>query len=117
QFSRRLATQEQHDFAVAERERLLRDPEFRAKVFNGFADETDRWIKIVQAAAAPVAPPDYDWSKDVAKWTSCTTRAMPCPAPICRLTELMPFDSPFSATSFRTMPIRSRPPAISLIRC
>src|SRR5215472_11218700 len=56
QFSRRLASQEQHDFAVAERERLLRDPEFRAKVFNGFADETDRWIKIVQAAAAPVAP-------------------------------------------------------------
>jgi hypothetical protein len=64
QFSRRLATQEQHDFAVAERERLLRDPDFRAKVFNGFADETDRWVKIVQAAAAPVAPADYDWSKD-----------------------------------------------------
>ena len=67
QFSRRLATQEQHDFAVAERERLLRDPEFRSKVFAGFADETDCWVKIVQAAAAPVAPADYDWSKDVAK--------------------------------------------------
>jgi hypothetical protein len=64
QFSRRLATQEQHDFAVAERERLLRDPDFRARVFAGYADETDRWVKIVQAAAAPVAPADYDWSKD-----------------------------------------------------
>jgi len=64
QFSRRLATQEQHDFAVAERERLLRDPDFRSKVFAGFADETDRWIKIVQAAAAPVAPADYQWEKD-----------------------------------------------------
>jgi hypothetical protein len=67
QFSRRLATQEQHDFAVAERERLLKDPNFRAKVFAGHADETDRWIKIVQAATAPVAPADYDWSKDESK--------------------------------------------------
>jgi hypothetical protein len=67
QFSRRLATQEQHDFATQEKERLLRDPEFRGKVFAGYADETDRWIKICQAAAAPVAPPDYDWSKDVVK--------------------------------------------------
>jgi hypothetical protein len=67
QFSRRLATQEQHDFATAERGRLLRDPDFRAKVFAGYADETDRWIKICQAAAAPVAPADCDWSKDAVK--------------------------------------------------
>jgi hypothetical protein len=64
QFSRRLATQEQHDFAVAERERLLKDGSFRAKVYANDADSIDRWIKIVQAAAAPVAPADYDWSKD-----------------------------------------------------
>jgi hypothetical protein len=64
QFKRRLATAEQHDFAVAERERLLKDPPFRGKVFSNDADSIDRWIKIVQAATAPVAPADYDWSKD-----------------------------------------------------
>jgi hypothetical protein len=59
-----LATQEQHDFAVAEKARLLKDPDFRAKVFAGHADETSRWIGVCQAAAAQIAPPDYDWSKD-----------------------------------------------------
>lgn len=61
EFSRRLATQEQHDFATAEKARLLRDPDFRSKVFAGYADETDRWIRVCQAAAAPVAPPDHKW--------------------------------------------------------
>lgn len=64
QQKRWLATQEQHDFAVAEKARLLRDPEFSAKVVKGYPDETDRWVKTCQAAAATVAPPDYDWSKD-----------------------------------------------------
>jgi hypothetical protein len=64
QFKRRLATQEQHDFATAERERLPKDPTFRGKVFSNDADAIDKWVKIVQAATAPVAPQDYDWSKD-----------------------------------------------------
>ena len=66
QFKRRLATQEQHDFASAERERLLKDPAFRQRVVNNDADAVDHWIRIVQTAAAPVAPADYDWSKDSA---------------------------------------------------
>jgi hypothetical protein len=64
QMQRRLATQEQHDFAAAERERLLKDPTFRQKVFTNDADSIDKWIKICQVAAAPVAPKDFDWSKD-----------------------------------------------------
>jgi len=64
QMSRRLATAEQHTFATAERERLLKDPGFRAKVFANDADAIDRWIKITQVAAAPVAPADYKWSDD-----------------------------------------------------
>jgi hypothetical protein len=64
EFSRRLATQEQHDFAVAERERLLKDKAFGRRVHvDHDAEAIDRWIKVVQAAAAPVAPPDFDWSK------------------------------------------------------
>jgi hypothetical protein len=61
QMSRRLATQEQSDFAKAERQRLLKDPGFRARVYSNDADAVDRWIKITQVAAAPVAPPDYNW--------------------------------------------------------
>jgi hypothetical protein len=61
QMSRRLATQEQSDFAKAERVRLLKDSGFRAKVYANDADAIDRWIKITQVAAAPVAPPDYKW--------------------------------------------------------
>jgi len=66
QFKRRLATQEQHDFASAERERLLKDPAFRQRVVNNDADAVDHWIRIVQTAAALVVPADYDWSKDSA---------------------------------------------------
>jgi hypothetical protein len=64
QFRRRLATQEQHDYATNERARLLKDPAFRQRVVNGDADAVDTWVRIVQTAAAPVAPADYDWSKD-----------------------------------------------------
>ena len=66
QFKRRLETQEQHDFASAERERLLKDPAFRQRVVNNDADAVDHWIRIVQTAAALVVPADYDWSKDSA---------------------------------------------------
>jgi len=66
QYSRRLATQEQHDFAVAERARLLKDPGFRAKVLDNDADAVARWVGIVQVAAAPVAPPGYKWEADSA---------------------------------------------------
>jgi len=59
--SRRLATQEQHDFAIAERARLLKDGAFRARVYANDADAIDRWIKITQVAAAPIAAPDYKW--------------------------------------------------------
>jgi len=61
QYSRRLATAEQHDFATAERQRLLRDGAFRARVLANDADAVHRWISIVQVAAAPVAPADYPW--------------------------------------------------------
>lgn len=61
QYSRRLATAEQHDFAVQERQRLLRDPGFRARVLANDADAVARWVGIVQVAAAPVAPPGHKW--------------------------------------------------------
>jgi hypothetical protein len=64
QFKRRLATQEQHDFATNERARLLKDPAFRQRVVNGDADAVDHWVRIVQTAAAPVAPADYKWDED-----------------------------------------------------
>jgi hypothetical protein len=64
QFKRRLATAEQHDYAVNERARLLKDPAFGARVLNGDADATDHWVRIVQTAAAPVAPSDYKWDED-----------------------------------------------------
>jgi hypothetical protein len=64
QFKRRLATAEQHDFATNERARLLKDSNFRQRVLDGDPDATDTWVRIVQTAAAPVAPADYDWNKD-----------------------------------------------------
>jgi hypothetical protein len=64
QQKRFLATQEQHDFAVAEKARLLADPGFGAKVLAKDADATDRWIRVCQAAAAQVAPKNYDWAAD-----------------------------------------------------
>jgi hypothetical protein len=64
QFKRRLATQDQHDYATAERARLLKDGNFRQRVLDGDADATDTWVRIVQAAAAPVAPAGYKWEED-----------------------------------------------------
>jgi hypothetical protein len=64
QFKRRLATAEQHDFATNERARLLKDGSFRQRVLNGDADTVDTWVRICQVAAAPVAPDDYDWTKN-----------------------------------------------------
>jgi hypothetical protein len=64
QFKRRLATADQHDLATNERARLLKDGSFRQRVLNGDADAVDHWVKICQTASAPVAPKDYDWSKD-----------------------------------------------------
>jgi len=64
QYSRRLATQEQHDYAVNERERLLRDGAFRTRVLANDPDAVERWINIVQLASAPVAPPGYNWEAD-----------------------------------------------------
>jgi hypothetical protein len=61
QFKRRLATQEQHDYATNERARLLKDGSFRQRVLNNDADAVDHWVRIVQTAAAPVAPADFDW--------------------------------------------------------
>src|SRR6516165_10461465 len=59
QFKRRLATQEQHDYATNERARLLKDGSFRQRVLNNDADAVDHWVKICQTASAPVAPKDY----------------------------------------------------------
>jgi hypothetical protein len=65
QYGRRLATQEQHDFAVRERERLMADPAFVARIHprSGKPDPTaiEQWIHMTQIAAAPIAPPDHKW--------------------------------------------------------
>jgi len=61
---RGLATQQQVDDAKREVRRMLDDKEFGAKVLAGNADAKDKWHRFNFIASLPVAPADYDWSKD-----------------------------------------------------
>jgi hypothetical protein len=65
--ARGLATQEQHDEAKRELERMKRDPETARRVLSGDADAMDKWTRYNLIASMRVAPADYDWSKDQGK--------------------------------------------------
>jgi hypothetical protein len=66
QMRRGLCTQQQHDEAVMQIERMSRDPAFRIKVLNNDMDAKARWQETNFVAAMKIAPADYDWSKDKA---------------------------------------------------
>lgn len=60
---RGLVTQQQHEDAQRELQRLKGDREFCAKVLAGNVDAVDRWMRFGRIAAMQVAPDDHDWSK------------------------------------------------------
>jgi hypothetical protein len=61
EIARGLATQEQHDNAVAELDKMKRDPAFGRRVTSGDRDAIDAWSRMNLIASMRVAPPDYKW--------------------------------------------------------
>jgi hypothetical protein len=74
QVARNLATQEQHDQAVLEVRRMLSDREFGRRVLDGDMDAKDRWARFNLIAAMQVAPADYDWNNDLARFVPARSR-------------------------------------------
>jgi hypothetical protein len=74
QIARNLATQEQHDQAVLEVRRMLSDREFGRKVLDGDMDAKDRWARWNLIAAMQVAPADYDWNNDLARFVPARSK-------------------------------------------
>lgn len=62
QHARNIATAEDHRTAIVRKEQLLKDPQFRERLLErGDLNAKEEWINICRVAAAPVAPPDFDW--------------------------------------------------------
>jgi hypothetical protein len=59
--ARDLATQEQHDEAVREVDRMKRDKVFAARVLAGDSAAVDAWIRFGKIASMKIAPPGHMW--------------------------------------------------------
>jgi hypothetical protein len=61
ELARGLCTREQHDTAVAELDKMKRDPAFGRRVTSGDRDAIDAWSRMNLIAAMRVAPADHKW--------------------------------------------------------
>lgn len=59
---RGLATQEQHDEALRELDRMKADGSW-ARMSNGDKFTKEKWMRFNRIASMVVAPPDYDWQQ------------------------------------------------------